>query len=185
MSSEESVTETQLWSEERLQSALADCALLKAEGNTYFSQKNWQNAIVAYQQALDALPPPPSADRKGKNRATEDGSEGGEGDEEQETGFTAKENSQPENEIGEVESVSDQPLTPSQKECSAARVVLLSNMAQCHIKLVRLSGLPPLLWCSDPAVLLGRMAEGRRFVYKSLAGGPTPPEVTVEEGQGQ
>lgn len=145
MSSEESVTETQLWSEERLQSALADSALLKAEGNTYFSQKNWQNAIVAYQQALDALPPPPPVDQKGKKRATEEGSEDGEGDEEQETVSTDKENVQTENKLGEDESASKQPLTPLQKECSAARVVLLSNMAQCHIKLVRLSGLPPLL----------------------------------------
>ena|SRR5258706_10090167 len=145
MSSEESVTETQLWSEERLQSALADSALLKAEGNTYFSQKNWQNAIVAYQQALDALPLPPPADRKGKKRATEEGSEDGEGDEEQETVSTDKENSKTENKLGEEESASNQPLTPLQKECSAVQVVLLSNMAQCHIKLVRSSRLPPLL----------------------------------------
>ena len=145
MSSEESVTETQSWSEERLQSALVDSVLLKAEGNTYFSQKNWQNAIVAYQQALDALPLPPPADRKGENRATEEGSEDGEGNEEQETVSTDKENSQTKNESGEEESAPNQPLTSLQKECSAARVVLLSNMAQCHIKLVRSSGLPLLL----------------------------------------
>ena len=140
MASEECVTETQLWSEERPQSALADSALLKAEGNTYFSQKNWQNAIVAYQQALEALPLPPPVDRKGKNRATEEGSEDGEGDEEQEAVSTDKENPHTKNESGEEESASNQPLTPLQKECSAARVVLLSNMAQCHIKLVRSSG---------------------------------------------
>jgi len=136
MSSEEGLTNTKLWSEERLQSALADSALLKAEGNAYFTQKNWQNAIVAYQQALDALPPPPPVDRKGKSRATEESPDDGESGEEQETVSTNKENSRTENEFGKEDSVSSQPLTPLQKECSAARVVLLSNMAQCHIKLV-------------------------------------------------
>jgi hypothetical protein len=145
MSSEEGVTDTQLWSEERLQSALTDSALLKTEGNTYFTQKHWQNAIVAYQQALDALPPPPPVDRKGKSRATEERSDDGQSGEEQETVSIDKEDSQTENEFGEEESASNQPLTPIQKECSAARVVLLSNMAQCHIKLVRSSELYLLL----------------------------------------
>ena len=139
MSSEESLTDTQLWSEERLQSALADSALLKAEGNTYFTQTNWQNAIVAYQQALDALPPSPPVDRKGKGRATEERSDDGEGGEEQETISTNEGDTQTEKELEEEDSASNQPLTPLQKECSAARVVLLSNMAQCHIKLVRSS----------------------------------------------
>lgn len=138
MSSKKHLSETQLWTEERLQSALADSALLKSEGNTYFTQKNWQNAIVAYQQALDALPPPPTLDRKGKGRATEEESDDGEGGG-QKTTSTSKESSQTESESEEEKSASNQPLSPLQKECSAARVVLLSNMAQCHIKLVRSS----------------------------------------------
>ena len=145
MSSEESLTDTQLWTEGRLQSALADSALLKSEGTTYFTQANWQNAIVAYQQALDALPPPPPVDRKGKGKATEERSDDGEGDEQQETVSISKESSQTERESGKEEPILDQPLTPLQKECSAARVVLFSNMAQCHIKLVRSSELSLLL----------------------------------------
>lgn len=137
MSSEESLTNTELWTEERLQSALADSALFKSEGNSYFTQQNWQNAIVAYQQALDALPPPPPVDRKGKGRATEERSDDGEDGEEQETVSTDKEGPQPESEPGEEQLASNQPLAPLQKACSAARVVLFSNMAQCHIKLVR------------------------------------------------
>jgi len=145
MSSEESTTDTQSWSEERLQSALTDSALLKAEGNTYFTQKNWQNAIVAYEQALEVLPPSlPRVDRIGKSKAPEERSDDdkrdndsdGENEKVQEAVVTEEEKSQTENESGKEESAPKQPLTPLQKECSAARVVLLSNMAQCHIKLV-------------------------------------------------
>jgi len=182
MSSEESPSDTKLWTAERLQSALADSALLKDEGNTYFTQKNWQNAIVVYQQALDALPPPPPGERKGKGRATEEEPDDGEGGEQQETVPTNKENSQTESEPEEEESASDQPPNPHQKVCSAARVVLFSNIAQCHIKLVRSSQLALLLSYSNLSTPLGRMAEGRGFVYESLAGGSPPPKVTVEEG---
>ena len=151
MSSEESLSDTKLWTEERLQSALADSALLKDEGNTYFTQKNWQNAIVVYQQALDALPPPPAGERKGKGkgRATEEEPDNGEGGEQQEAVSTNKENSQTESELEEEESASDQPPNPHQKACSAARVVLFSNIAQCHIKLVRSSQLALLLSYSN------------------------------------
>lgn len=145
MSSEESLTNTELWTEARLQSALADSTLCKSEGNNYFTQQNWQNAIVAYQQALDALPPPPPVDRKGKGKATEERSDDGEDGEEQETVSTDKEEPQPESESGEEQLASNQPLTPLQTACSAARVVLFSNMAQCHIKLVRPSELFHLL----------------------------------------
>jgi len=127
-----------LWTEERLQSSLADSALLKAEGNTYFTQKNWQNAIVVYQQALDVLPPPPVMDRKGKGRVAEEGSDDGESGEsgEQQKRFSPDEESpQTENESEKEGSTSHQPLSPLQKVCSAARVVLFSNIAQCHIKL--------------------------------------------------
>jgi hypothetical protein len=142
MSLEESLTDTQPWAQERLPSALADSALLKSEGNASFAQQNWQNAIVAYQQALDALPPSPTVDRRDKGRGNEEGSE--EGGEQQNTIFKDKESSQTESEPEKEDSASNQPQTPLQKECSAARVVLLSNMSQCHIKLVR-SSEPPLL----------------------------------------
>ena len=182
MSSEESLTDTKIWTEEHLQSALADSTLLKAEGNDYFAQKNWQNAIVAYQQALDALPPPLPVDRKGKGKANEERSDDGEDGEQQETVSTNKESPQTESESWKEQLASNQPLTPLQKECSAARVVLFSNMAQCHIKLVRPSELSLLLSYSEPVALLGRMAEGRGYVHERFARGPAPPEVSVEEG---
>ena len=182
MSSEESPTDTKLWTEGRLQSALADSTLLKAEGNDYFTQKNWQNAIVAYQQALDALPPPPPVDRKGKGKATEERSDDGEAGEQQGPVSADEEGSEAESEPGKEQSASDQPQTPLQKECSAARVILLSNMAQCHIKLVRSPELFLLPCCSGPAAVLGRMAKGRGCVHESFARGPRPPEVSVEEG---
>lgn len=128
------------WTDGAIQDALAYASTLKAEGNAYFTSKNWANAIIAYRQALDALPRVPEAPKasdKGKGRAAIDDDEDGDDI------VPPTDSEEPIKPLQEAEEKRKRILTPLEKECATVRVVLWSNTAQCHLKMVGYA--PPIL----------------------------------------
>lgn len=137
MSTQDSATasdvQIQSWeTDEELQAALKRSAEIKSDGNTFFTDKNWTSAVIAYKQALAALPPVPeqAETRVDVNKPSDGQSDGQEHQEHQDS----QDKPPIENDSINTNVVE---MTPLQKECSNARVTLFANIAACQLKLVR------------------------------------------------
>lgn len=111
---------------------------LKVRGNDLFRESSWQGALEAYMSGLKVLPVRP-VDVKGKGKASgndsdddDDGIPKVPGDEPEAT---------PEPKIVEVveEEKDNSPLGLALQQCAVVRSILNSNIAACHVKLVRLA----------------------------------------------
>lgn len=118
--------------DEELQNALKRSAEMKSDGNTFFVGKNWNSAIIAYNQALAALPPAPEQIETCVN-VNEPSSSQSDAEENQDHQRTQDQSPIEESAIN-ADTVA---MTPLQKECSNARITLFSNIAACQLKLVR------------------------------------------------
>jgi hypothetical protein len=117
--------------DEDLQKALKRSAEIKSDGNAFFLGKNWNSAVTAYNQALAALPPAPERVETRVNMNAPPSSQS-DGEEDQDHQRTQDQSPIEDSSI----STDTVEMTPLQKECSNARVILLSNIAACQLKLV-------------------------------------------------
>jgi hypothetical protein len=127
-------------SREQLRSALNDSAEMKEQGNKFFLDKNWTSAIIAYNQALACLPKPkPPAGSHAQSDEQEQGPLPGDAQAATDMQYPYRHQMEEENTQKEeilIASVPDLQLTPLERECSNARVVLYANIAACELKLV-------------------------------------------------
>lgn len=94
---------------------------LKDEGNAYFREAAWHDALQSYLAGLARLPPRVSrASRKGKEKESEEDGEASDSN-----GDTAQ----------SLDVVDER--TRPEIECALMRSVLNGNVAACHVKMVR------------------------------------------------
>ncbi|KAI0931945.1 hypothetical protein AcV5_004688 [Taiwanofungus camphoratus] len=121
--------------EAHIQSCLKEAEELKLEGNEYFREKRWEEALNAYRTGLGRLPKRKESLRqnelrndKGKGKGREDDTSTEEArDAAEETGTSQD---------GPVEAEAAKvPLTGLEAECSKARSIINANIGACYVKL--------------------------------------------------
>lgn len=147
-----------------LKSCLKEAEELKLEGNEYFREKRWEEALNAYRTGLGRLPKRKESLRqnelrndKGKGKGREDDTSTEEArDAAEETGTSQD---------GPVEAEAAKvPLTGLEAECSKARSIINANIGACYVKLVSGRSLRVLAWQSSIRYS-GRPQGGRRSVH--------------------
>ncbi|TFK40974.1 hypothetical protein BDQ12DRAFT_733323 [Crucibulum laeve] len=112
-----------------IESRLREANERKAEGNQYFREEKWNEALVVYRSALGFLPPASEGDAEKQSTEDAEDTDGPELTGEQKSIPTTSEPQEDRTRL-DVNIESDK-----EKECVKARAILNANIAACHIKL--------------------------------------------------
>lgn len=106
---------------------------LKTRGNDLFRSGDWQRSLEVYMEGLHVLPPRLKPSSKGKEKAEDTATEPVT---ETETGVIA-ESASSSSTVAPSEDTTLSQLDLMEQQCSVLRSIFNSNIAACHVKLVR------------------------------------------------